>query len=657
MTLKRAAVLLIALVAVIGGGPEALAQTYSVEQLIRPSSPTVGPFTSGVAIDGLTAAVASSEEPVNGARETGVVYIYVKSATSWVLQQRIEGQIPGKQFGWSLALSGDTLAVADFDGTFNNPVRSRVFVYVRAGSSWALQTQIATGYRPVIRLSGNSLLVGSQSAQPNAPTGSALVYERTGTTWSSGTTLPPTGVVPSDGFGSAGDISGDTICVGSSFPALSGGSVRVYVRSGSGWILQQALSARVPTSGDTFGYSCAVDGDTMIVGGRLTGPPQNVVNGGYVYVRSSGTWTLQQEIIGSNPNARQLGLSVALKGDVAILGADGFSVFRRNGATWAESQSVPQPSSYAENSVSLDGVNGRLMTSQYAESARIYSLSSTPIGAPGAPTSVRATVNGNNLSLSWGAPASGGAPTSYTLVARTTAGGPVLGTLPLGNVTSFGAVAPNGVFVVSLTATNAQGTGPESAAVTVTLPSATALPGTPTNLGAVVAGSTVTFTWTAPASGGPVANYVLVAGLTPGFAVPAGSLTLSAATTIAVPGIPPGTFYARVLAQNAGGTSAATNEVAFTVAGASAPSAPTLNVPTVTGNTVGLSWSPGGGGAPTSYVLTALTAGGVVLGSAPLSGASASFPGVPSGSYLLRLVAVNSVGPSPPSNTVTLVVP
>ena len=140
--------------------------------------------------------------------------------------------------------------------------------------------------------------------------------------------------------------------------------------------------------------------------------------------------------------------------------------------------------------------------------------------------------------------------------------------------------------------------------------------------------------------------------------MPLGSLPLPAgSTTTALPGIPPGTYYLRVLAQNAGGSSASSNEVAITVAAPSAPGAPTLNAPSVTGSTVGLSWTPGGGGAPTSYVLTALTAGGVVLGSAPLSGSSASFPGVPNGSYLLRLVAVNSVGPSPASNTVTLVVP
>lgn len=276
--------------------------------------------------------------------------------------------------------------------------------------------------------------------------------------------------------------------------------------------------------------------------------------------------------------------------------------------------------------------------------------------APGAPTNLQATVN--NLSLTWGAPASGGAPTSYTLVARATSGGAVLGTVPLGNVTSFAGVGPNGVFVVSRVATNAAGTGPESTAVTVTLPTLPAPPGAPSNLVASVLGNTATFSWTAPSSGGVVANYLLVAGLTPGFAVPLGSLPLPAsATSTGIPGIPPGTYYVRVLAQNAGGTSAATNEVPLTIAGPSAPGAPTLNAPTVTGSTVGLSWTPGAGGTPTSYVLTALTAGGAVLGNVPLIGTSASFPGVPDGIYGLRIVAVNSLGTSPASNLVTLTLP
>jgi YVTN family beta-propeller protein len=279
-------------------------------------------------------------------------------------------------------------------------------------------------------------------------------------------------------------------------------------------------------------------------------------------------------------------------------------------------------------------------------------------GLPGAPTNFRATASGNIVNLFWGPPTSGGAPVSYTLVARTATGGPIT-TIPLGPATTFSAAAPNGTYALSVTATNASGTGPESASVTLSVPAVAPPPGAPTNLAATVAGDTATFTWSAPSSGGAPNGYTLVAGLTPGFTAVIASLPLAAApTSSAIPGVPPGTYYVRILAQNAGGTSAASNEVVLTVAGPAAPTAPTLNAPTVSGNTVSLSWSPGpGGGGSTSYQLTAFTPGGAVVATVPLSGTSASFANVPGGTYLLRLVAFNSVGPSPASNQVTVVVP
>ncbi len=277
---------------------------------------------------------------------------------------------------------------------------------------------------------------------------------------------------------------------------------------------------------------------------------------------------------------------------------------------------------------------------------------------PGTPTNLLASVSGNALSLSWGAPSTGGTPTGYTLVARPAPGGPVLVAIPLGNVTSFAATGPNGVFVLSVLATNASGAGPESSSVTVTLPTVPAPPGAPTGLVANASGNTATFSWNAPSTGGVVANYVLTAGLTPGFAVPLAALPLpGTSTSTVVPGVPAGTYYVRVAAQNAGGTSAPTNEAVLTVAGPAAPGAPTMNQPTGSGNTLNLSWTPGGGGAPASYVLTALAPGGGVIASIPLAGTSASFANVPNGTYVLQVVAVNAVGASPASNQVTVTLP
>lgn len=283
-----------------------------------------------------------------------------------------------------------------------------------------------------------------------------------------------------------------------------------------------------------------------------------------------------------------------------------------------------------------------------------------PIPAPpGAPTNVQALATGNTLSLTWGAPATGDVPTSYTVLGRVSPGSAPLAAIPVGAATSFSAAAPNGTFLLSVIASNDAGTGPESALVGVTLPGGgVAAPGPPTGLAVGVAGSTATFTWNAPGSGGAPAGYVLLAGTSPGFASPVASLPLPVSlTSYAIPGIPPGTYYVRLVAQNAGGTSGPSNEVTVTVAGPSAPGAPTLSA-SASGRTVTLSWTPGAGGAPTGYTLSAaVTPSGAPVATAPLSGTRVAFANVPSGTYYLRLTASNGAGTSPPSNQVAVTVP
>ena len=191
------------------------------------------------------------------------------------------------------------------------------------------------------------------------------------------------------------------------------------------------------------------------------------------------------------------------------------------------------------------------------------------------------------------------------------------------------------------------------------MPSVAVPPGPPANLVASVTGSTITFNWSAPSSGGAPTGYVLLAGLTPSFTTSIASLPLAPSPrSYAVPGVPPGTYYVRLVAQNSGGMSAASNEIAVTVAGATVPSAPTLQAPIVSGSTVQLSWAPGSGGAPASYTLfAATTPGGAPIATLPLTGTGITIPNVPSGTYYLRLTATNAAGTSLPSAERTLVVP
>ncbi|MFN7979704.1 MAG: fibronectin type III domain-containing protein [Vicinamibacterales bacterium] len=81
---------------------------------------------------------------------------------------------------------------------------------------------------------------------------------------------------------------------------------------------------------------------------------------------------------------------------------------------------------------------------------------------PGAVTGLTVTATGSALGMSWVAPASGGAPASYDVLARLSHGGPIIASVAVGNVTSFAVNAPAGAYVLSVRATNRSGAGAES---------------------------------------------------------------------------------------------------------------------------------------------------------------------------------------------------
>lgn len=662
--LQRVARGLVLTIIVSTGMPQvAVAQNFASPQelLVPPEGGSTGGFGFATDIDGATAVVSSPDETVGSALLAGAVYVYVRNGSgAWVQQQRLTVGDTNQRFGVSVALSGDTLAVgsAPFVSSGTQPVR----VYVRAGATWTLQAALGLHRATSVRVKGDILVVGDGDVSSGQ--GAVTIYERTGTSWGAPASFPaPGGGVLNAQFGASVDLSGASLCVGVPRDTANGvataGSVRIMTRTAPGaWSQQQKIDG--PSGNSRFGSACSIDGNTVAIGASNIGvTPTNSNGSSFVYVRSGTTWSLQQQIgPSSNPSGNVSGKSIRLVGDLLTLGgANNLAVFSRTGATWTERQIIPR----IGLQFSLIGMTasnlivGTTPPGAGHGSTFVYSLVAT--GTPGPPTNFQATVGGNFLSMSWGPPATGAPPTSYTLVAKSAAGA-TLGTVPLGLVTSFAGAAPNGVFLLSVTATNASGTGLESNSATVTLPSAAPPPGPPSGLAVSVSGNAASFTWNAPTSGGVPAAYVLLAGTTPGFAVPAATLPLAASPlSFAVGGIPPGTYYVRLLAQNAGGVSSASNEVALTVAGA--PSAPTMNAPTVAGSVVGISWSPGGaGGVPTSYILTAsLTAGGPSIGTVALPGTSLSVPGVPRGTYFLRVTAVNAAGPSGPSNEVSVTVP
>lgn len=181
---------------------------------------------------------------------------------------------------------------------------------------------------------------------------------------------------------------------------------------------------------------------------------------------------------------------------------------------------------------------------------------------PGAPSYFTVHFAGREVRMSWTAPATGGAPTSYVVLASTSPGGTPVATLPVtGTGLAVGNVPP-GTYFIRVVAVNTGGVGPASAELSVTIPTTDLPPGTPTLLPVSIAGNLVTMNWFPSHAGGFPVSYTVRASHTSGGPVVA-SLT-STATTLTVPA-PPGTYYVRVVANNAHGTSAVSNERVVTV--------------------------------------------------------------------------------------------
>ena len=205
--------------------------------------------------------------------------------------------------------------------------------------------------------------------------------------------------------------------------------------------------------------------------------------------------------------------------------------------------------------------------------------------------------------------------------------GPGVASLPLGEILSADLTAPNGTYVVSVQASNAFGAGPESPPQVLTVPLTPPPPGAPTELAALVAGSSVHLFWTPPAAGGEPIGYLLLAALSPGGPAVAGLTIAAPAWWTTIPGVPPGLYYLRLAAFNLGGVSALSNEVAVSVAAPQLPGPPILNPPVVTGSTVNLSWARGPGETPASYIVRAsMSPTGPVVASLQVAATGLSVP-------------------------------
>jgi hypothetical protein len=184
---------------------------------------------------------------------------------------------------------------------------------------------------------------------------------------------------------------------------------------------------------------------------------------------------------------------------------------------------------------------------------------------------------------------------------------------------------------------------------------AEAVPGIPFNLSFNVAATTVVLAWNMAPVGDPPASFIVEAGSVAGASDLAIFDTGNTLTSVTVTNVPSGTYYVRVRARNASGTSGPSNEVIVVVGAGPPPPCPLPPAPTgltasVAGASFTLQWSAVAGAL--AYVIEAGSSSGVSDLAVLDTGTSAtSYGGSASpGTYYTRVRARTACGTSGASN-------
>jgi len=230
-----------------------------------------------------------SNQADNSKLNSGAAYVFHRSGTAWTQEAYLKAGYPDydDQFGGSLSLSGDTLAVGasgessdavGIDGAQNNNNTygsGAVYVFTRSGTSWAPQAFIKGSYSGArfafgtsVSLSGSLLAVGAPNAGAigigNEGKGGFYIFERNGITWREISAGNASDLVAGDQFGHTVAISGNRVAVG--VPAQASGKGAVYIYEGSGMSWSRTITFPGGDPGDGFGSSVALAGQTLAVG-------------------------------------------------------------------------------------------------------------------------------------------------------------------------------------------------------------------------------------------------------------------------------------------------------------------------------------------------------------------------------------------------------
>jgi len=391
-------------------------------------------FGTAVAISGDTMVVGATGEDYSYTNQ-GAAYVFVRVNGVWSQQALLRGSpvYNASDFGRTVAISGDTIAVGAPYDTYSFTSQGTVHIFTRSGTTWTQQASLRASnaatsdyFGTSVAIDGDSVVVGAigedsaalgidglQTDNTASSSGAAYVFTRNGTVWTQQAYVKASNTGGNDLFGSAVAIAGDTVAISapgedSSFGGINGtqgdegasasGAVYVFLRAGAAWSQQAYVKAATPVASDDFGRSLALVGNLLAVGAPNEDTTASNSGAVFMFTRSGTTWTPRAAVKANTPGASDaFGYAVATTSTALLVGAhyeDGSSrvingaddnagfdngaayMFSRSGNTWTQAAYLKAPNAdtydYFGYSVAMDATT--LVVGAYYEDGGSFGI-------------------------------------------------------------------------------------------------------------------------------------------------------------------------------------------------------------------------------------------------------------------------------------------
>jgi hypothetical protein len=341
----------------------------------------VGAYEEDSQVTTITNGTSASSD--NNQNNSGAVYVYKRTGNNWAQESFIKAwNSDGSHdmFGYNVSLDNDTLAV----GAYWDNSTGSVYIYKRTGSNWAQEDYLRPVNLPsykrfgtAISLDGKTLAVGayeegstqttitngtSASSTTNSDSeqsGAVYVYKRAdNSTWVQEAYIKAGNNDREDHFGASVALDKDTLAVGVRYEDSNqttitndnstastndsnsqSGAVFVYKRTGTNWKQEAYIKAANNDSEDLFGWSVALEGDTLVVGAYGEDSNQTTITNDnstastndsnsesgavYVYKRTGNNWAQMAYIkaCDNRDGGDRFGYSVSLDNGSLAVGA------------------------------------------------------------------------------------------------------------------------------------------------------------------------------------------------------------------------------------------------------------------------------------------------------------------------------------------------